>query len=572
MKIPAVNDRINEDMATSGALLHKSEIRHSYPHCWRCKKPVMYRATPQWFISMEINDLREKALTAIDQVVWTPSWGKQRIYSMVEGRPDWCLSRQRAWGVPITVISCKDCGEIIKDKKLVEKIDELFLKEGADAWFRHDLEVFLEEGTTCAGCGGSAFVKEDDILDVWFDSGVSHAAVCEERAELRWPADLYLEGSDQHRGWFQSSLLTSVGTRGRAPFDGVLTHGYVVDGQGKKMSKSIGNVVAPQEVIDKYGAEILRLWVASEDYRDDVKVSEEILRQVSDSYRKIRNTLRYMLGNLSDFEPGRDRVKIADLPELDRWALKRFHELNSKIKKAYEKYECHSIYHNLNYFCGMTMSSFYLDIIKDRLYTAGTDSLSRRAAQTVLHDILDGMLKLMMPILSFTAAETWEHFHNLDDKAPLSRSIFFTEFVTADAEIIDAELDIKWNRLIEIRAEITRALEIARREKVIGHPLEAEVLLRSNADLQPFLEKEWQTIREISIVSALKRTDEIVETQLPPYVSEVIKGLVVMVRPAAGEKCERCWTRSTTVGTDARHPLLCDRCNSVMETIKVLEE
>jgi len=572
LKVPEVNDRINEDLAQSGALVHKDEMHHSYPHCWRCKKPVMYRATPQWFISMEKNDLRKKALASIDKVVWTPSWGKQRIYSMVEGRPDWCLSRQRAWGVPITVISCKDCGEVVRDNRLVEKIDELFKKEGADAWFRHDLDVFLEDGTTCTACGSGEFVKEDDILDVWFDSGVSHAAVCEEREELRWPANLYLEGSDQHRGWFQSSLLTAVGTRGRAPFDGVLTHGYVVDGQGKKMSKSIGNVVAPQEVIDKYGAEILRLWVASEDYRDDVKVSEEILKQVSDAYRKIRNTIRYMLGNLSDFEAERHRVEVAELPELDRWALKRFDELNTKVKKAYEKYEFHSIYHNLNYFCGTTMSSFYLDIIKDRLYTAGTEAPSRRAAQTVLHDILDGMLKLMAPILSFTAAETWEHFYSLDAKAPLSQSVFFTEFAASGEGIMDEVLDSKWNRLIEIRTEITRALEIARREKVIGHPLEAEVLLKSDADLEPFLVDEWQTIKEISIVSALKHTNETVEAELPPYVSETVKGLVIMVRPAAGEKCERCWIRSTSVGSHEQHPQLCDRCNTVLESMHISEE
>jgi isoleucyl-tRNA synthetase len=396
--------------------------------------------------------------------------------------------------------------------------------------------------------------------------------VVEEREELRWPADLYLEGSDQHRGWFQSSLLASVGTRGRAPFDGVLTHGYVVDGQGKKMSKSIGNVVAPQEVIDQYGAEILRLWVASEDYRDDVKVSDEILRQVSDAYRKIRNTIRYMLGNLSDFDPNNHRVDAVDLPELDRWALKRFYELNSKVTRAYEKYEFHSIYHNLNYFCGTTMSSFYLDIIKDRLYTAGTDSRLRRAAQTVLHDILDGMLKLMAPVLSFTAAETWEHFRNLDEKAPLTESIFFTEFVASEEDPSGNNFDKKWNRLIAIRAEITKALEIARREKVIGHPLEAEVLIKADSELLAFLEKEWRTMQEISIVSALKKTDEIVQDSLvKPFVSEEVAGLTVMIRPAAGEKCERCWIRCTTVGTSKEHPLICDRCSQVLATMQLDE-
>ncbi|MDP3695172.1 MAG: class I tRNA ligase family protein, partial [Desulfocapsaceae bacterium] len=360
-QVPAVNKVINGDMWAAGVLLHESAITHSYPHCWRCKKPVIYRATPQWFISMDQNDLRAKALAEIEKVEWTPAWGMQRIQSMVTNRPDWCLSRQRTWGVPVTVLSCKECGEVLMNEVVVERIDVLFRQEGADAWFRHGIEDFLEPGTCCAQCGSTNFIKEEDILDVWFDSGVSHAAVCEEREDLRSPADLYLEGSDQHRGWFQSSLLTSVGTRGRAPFKGVLTHGYVVDGKGKKMSKSIGNVVAPQEVIDKFGAEILRLWVASEDYRDDVKVSDEILKQVADAYRKIRNTIRYMLGNLFDFDPEQDRVVYADLPEIDRWALARFEELKGRVTAAYERFEFHSIHQVLNYFCGLTMSAFYLD-------------------------------------------------------------------------------------------------------------------------------------------------------------------------------------------------------------------
>ncbi len=568
LKVPAVNDQINDDMADLGVLIHNSKISHSYPHCWRCKKPVLYRATPQWFISMDNNNLRDSALENIEKVTWTPAWGMQRIHSMVEGRPDWCLSRQRAWGVPITVVSCKDCGEVIKDQKLVDKIDELFLQDGADAWFKYDLDEFLDGETCCTQCGSKNFIKEEDILDVWFDSGVSHAAVCEERDELKSPADLYLEGSDQHRGWFQSSLLTSVGTRNCAPFQGVLTHGYVVDGQGKKMSKSIGNVVAPQEVIEKYGAEILRLWVSSEDYRDDVKVSDEILKQVSDAYRKIRNTIRYILGNLSDFDPSVNRVELNELAELDRWALSRFHELNAKVINAYEKYEFHSIYHNLNYFCGTTMSSLYLDILKDRLYTSGTESMSRRAAQTTLYDILDGLLRLMTPILSFTAAETWEHFKNLDSKAPLSKSVFFSEFAPVQTDIISDEMSSKWSRLLDIRSEITKALEIARRDKIIGHPLEAEVLVKAEGELDAFLQSEWQTIKEISIVSALGKIEESTTVELKPYLSEEIEGLVVMVRPAEGVKCERCWTRSTTVGTIAAHPEICDRCTSVLNEME----
>ena len=568
LQVPGVNNLINDDMKKSGALIHKSDIRHSYPHCWRCKKPVMYRATPQWFITMDTG-IREKALENIQKVQWTPAWGMQRILSMVEGRPDWCLSRQRTWGVPITVISCMSCGEVLKDETLVKKIDELFLKEGADAWFKYEVRDFVGEGTVCAKCGGSDFVKEEDILDVWFDSGVSHAAVCEERPELRSPADLYLEGSDQHRGWFQSSLLTSVGTRGRAPFKGVLTHGYVVDGQGKKMSKSIGNVVAPGEVIEKYGAEILRLWVASEDYRDDVKVSDEILRQISDAYRKIRNTIRYMLGNLSDFDPQKNSVDLRELPELDRWALVRFEELRRKVVGAYERYEFHSIYHNLNYFCGMTMSAFYLDILKDRLYTAGTDSFSRRSAQTALFTILDGIIRLMAPILSFTAAETWEHLYALDPQAPLSAGVFFADFPDPVPDLMDKETEARWARLLALRSEITKALEIARREKIIGHPLEADVLVLIAGELGDFLTEEWQTLQEISIVSALTGVEEFPDVGLSPFFSEEIKGLSIMVRPADGDKCERCWTRSTSVGENKEHPAICDRCCTIIADMHI---
>ncbi len=571
-RVPGVNSRIIADMEESGVLVKQSGISHSYPHCWRCKKPVMYRATPQWFISMDNNGLREKALAEIEQVKWTPSWGMQRIHSMVEGRPDWCLSRQRSWGVPITVISCTKCGEIVRSQELVDTIDSLFKKEGADAWFRHDVETFIGKDHICSSCGSADFTKEEDILDVWFDSGVSHAAVCEERDVLRSPADLYLEGSDQHRGWFQSSLLTSVGTRSRAPFHGVLTHGYVVDGEGKKMSKSVGNVVAPGEVIEKYGAEILRLWVSSEDYRDDVKVSDEILRQVSDAYRKIRNTIRYMLGNLSDFDPACNTVAVADLSELDRWALNKYEELKKKIVTSYNNYEFHSIYHGLNNFCGTTMSAFYLDIIKDRLYTSGTDSHLRRSTQTVLYEILNGILRLMSPVLSFTAIEAWESLHGQNDKTPLTESIFFTEFPEIKEKALEDELEQRWNNLIKIRSEITGALEIARRDKVIGHPLEAEVLLGVEGDLADFIKKEWKTIKEICIVSELSELSTASVGNLPVVESEDVLGLKIAIQAAPGEKCERCWIRSTTVGDNVNHPQICDRCSTVIADMDLVVE
>lgn len=566
-KIPAVNDVIIEDMKSAGVLVHQTDIGHSYPHCWRCKKPVMYRATPQWFISMDEKGLRQASLTAIKDVTWTPSWGMQRIYSMVETRPDWCLSRQRSWGVPITVISCRKCGEIVCNDELFANIDKLFLKEGADAWFKYDVNDFLGEGYTCT-CGSSDFEKEEDILDVWFDSGVSHAAVCEIRDELKAPADLYLEGSDQHRGWFQSSLLTSVGTRGKAPFHGVLTHGYVVDGEGKKMSKSVGNVVAPGEVIEKYGAEILRLWVSSEDYRDDIKVSDEILKQVSDSYRKIRNTIRYMLGNLSDFDPVKNRVASEELPELDLWALAKYEDLKKRVIDSYEKYEFHTIYQALNYFCGTTMSAFYLDILKDRLYTSGTDSFLRRSAQTVLYDILEGLLKMMSPVLSFTATEAWESLKGLDQKAPLEEAIFFTEFPVARDTGFDASREKRWDDLIAVRSEVTKALEIARREKIIGHSLEAHVIIAGGGSYTEFIDREVETIKEISIISELTRSADLLSDNDRVFASEDIEGLEIVIEPASGEKCERCWTRSVTVGQDNKHPEICERCATVVAAIE----
>ena len=569
-KIPEVNRQLNEDMSNAGTLIYEDTINHSYPHCWRCKKPVIYRATPQWFISMEKNDLRQRSLENIERVTWTPGWGMQRIYSMIENRPDWCLSRQRAWGVPITVVSCKACGEIVKDDRLLKNIDELFTKEGADAWFSHELEDFLPDSMVCKTCGDNSFSKETDILDVWFDSGVSYAAVCEQREELAAPADLYLEGSDQHRGWFHSALLASVGTRGNAPYKGVLTHGYVVDGQGKKMSKSVGNVVAPQEVIEKYGAEILRLWVSSEDYRDDIKVSDEILKQVSDAYRKIRNTIRYMLGNLSDFEPDTHGVPYEKLEELDQWALARYEELKQKIISSYETYEFHSIYQALNYFSGTTMSAFYLDILKDRLYTSGTESNSRRAAQTVLYEILDGVLKLMSPILCFTATEAYDVLNKRDQKADLDGGIFFKDFpeITPDY-ILDEETELRWSRLMSVRSEITKALENARAEKVIGHPLEAKVLVNVEGEIAEFLSSQWQVIKEISIVSELTSVSRDQFEDLTVYASEELKGLQIAIKPASGDKCERCWTRSESVGQNNDHPLICNRCSTVVNSINL---
>lgn len=566
-QVPDVNREINDDMARDGILVKEGAIEHSYPHCWRCKKPVMYRATEQWFISMEKLDLRKKALQAIEEVTWTPAWGQQRIHDMVEGRPDWCLSRQRSWGVPLTVLTCSTCGDVLRNEEVCARIEELFMQEGADAWFKYEAEDFVGDGVRCE-CGGTEFRKETDILDVWFDSGVSHAAVLERREELRSPADLYLEGSDQHRGWFQSSLLTSVGTRGRAPYKGVLTHGYVVDGQGKKMSKSVGNVIAPQEVIDQYGAEVLRLWVASENYQDDVKVSDEILKHVSDAYRKMRNTIRFLLSNLTDFDPVVHTASADDFTEIDRWALSRYAELVRRVERAYEEYEFHAIYHSLHNFCGTVVSSLYMDILKDRLYCSAPDDPKRRAAQTVIYRILDGLLRLMAPILCFTTAEAWEHFHGLTQDAPLEESVFFADFPVVTDIGEDKELDARWQQLLQIRSEITKILEAARRDKVIGLSLDAEVLLEVNGDIKEFLVENLGLVKELCIVSNLQMVEKLEQGEkMVVGAAEDIADLKIAVRPATGEKCERCWVVETSVGVDSEHPTLCTRCCAVVRSL-----
>ena len=457
------------------------------------------------------------------------------------------------------------CGEVLKDEEVARKIVDVFMEEGADAWFKHDVSHFIGRDRSCTSCGGTAFLKENDILDVWFDSGVSYAAVLEERAELKSPADLYLEGSDQHRGWFQSSLLAAVGTRGIPPYKGVLTHGFVVDGQGKKMSKSIGNVIAPEEIIKTYGAEILRLWVASEDYRDDIKISDDILKQLTDAYRKIRNTIRFLLGNLYDFKPEADMVPPGEMDEIDRWALHQFEQFKRRSVKAYADFDFHIVFHGLYQFCGVTLSALYLDIIKDRLYTALPDSRERKAAQTVLYDMLEGLLCLMAPVMSFTAEEAWEYLPGAGEEGRQERgSVFLQEFPPENPAAVDAELDKKWKRLLEVRSEITKALEGARRDKIIGHPLEARVMVKADGSLGDFLTDKWETLKMIAIVSELAHTDDLpVET----FVSEELPDLHVQVLPAAGGKCERCWLRSETVGTVADHPNLCSRCNSVVSRL-----
>ena len=468
------NAEIIEILQRNNKLIKEEKIKHSYPHCWRCKKPVIFRATEQWFISMQKNELREKALSEIDRVIWIPKWGRERIHGMVTNRPDWCLSRQRSWGVPVTILKCTECEEFVTDHEALAKIVGLVENHGADIWFMKNAEEFLPTGFKCRRCGGASFSKEMDILDVWFDSGVSHAAVLEKDDRLSWPADLYLEGSDQHRGWFQSSLLASIGTRGKAPYGTVLTHGFTVDGQGKKMSKSLGNVVAPQEVIKSNGAEILRLWVSAEDYKDDVRISKVILERLTEAYRKIRNTCRFLLGNIYDFD-GNDYGK--DLLEIDRWAMSRLQTFTKKVSAAYESFDFHEVFHSIYNFCIVDMSSFYLDVLKDRLYTFRSDSPERRAAQWVLRQILCAMTQLMAPVLSFTSEEVWSHIkQKMQD---IEESVFLSEFPVADDKYLDLQLEKKWGDLFILRNEVNKALEIKRAEKFIGNSLEAKITLLS---------------------------------------------------------------------------------------------
>lgn len=550
-------------LKNKNVLLKEEKITHSYPHCWRCKKPVIFRATEQWFISMEKNKLREKSLSEIDSVTWIPRWGKDRIRGMVAKRPDWCISRQRAWGVPITLIRCDGCGEFIKENEVFERIIKSVEENGADIWFMKKTEEFLPSAYKCKKCGGNSFSKETDILDVWFDSGVSHAAVIEVDERLSWPADMYLEGSDQHRGWFQSSLLASVGTRGKSPYRTVLTHGFVVDGQGKKMSKSLGNVVAPQEVIKSNGAEILRLWVSAEDYRDDIRISKEILDRLTEAYRKIRNTCRFLLGNIYDFD-GRDYSR--DLLEIDRWAMSRLQTFIKKVVSAYEDFDFHEVFHYIYNFCVVDMSSFYLDVLKDRLYTFKSDSVERHTAQWVIYQVISAITRLMAPILSFTAEEVWQSIgRSAKSKGQRANdsgdSVFLVSFPDVDEKYYDPELEKKWDNLFVLRDEVNKALEIKRAEKFIGNSLEAKIVLYLPGKYSALISGYRDFLPTFFIVSAVEITDKSPDVS---YKSIEMEGLEIKVERAPGAKCQRCWNWSESVGTFAEAPDICERCYKVV--------
>ncbi|PIV22126.1 MAG: isoleucine--tRNA ligase [Deltaproteobacteria bacterium CG03_land_8_20_14_0_80_45_14] len=543
-------DAVNKKLAEVGALLKEEMMVHSYPHCWRTNDPIIFRATEQWFISMDKMGLRQNALKSINEVAWIPPWGRDRIYGMIENRPDWCVSRQRAWGIPITVFYCSVCKQSLVNQQTIDHVVHLFEEKGADIWFEEGANRLLPKGTQCAQCGGKDFTKEMDILDVWFDSGVSYAAVLEKRKELEFPASLYLEGSDQHRGWFHSSLLTSVGTRGRAPYLSVLTHGFVVDGEGKKMSKSAGNVIAPEEVINQLGADVLRLWVAAEDYKDDIKISNEILKRLADSYFRIRNTYRFLLGNLYDFHPEKDRVPYQELHEMDRWALHQLQKLIARVREAYERFEFHTVYHSVQNFCAVEMSALYFDILKDRLYTFSTRSRGRRSAQTALYEILKALTCLMAPILSFTAEEVWKYLPQESGKA---ESVHLTSFPEVQSEYVDDALNERWEQIWEIRAIVTKALEEARKEKVIGLSLDAQVHLHLPEKIFSFLQCYEKDLKSIFIVSSVT---------LHPAVSGTKdeKEVRAEVSRADGKKCERCWNYDVSVGYHPEHQAICQRC------------
>jgi len=540
------NDAVNKKLAEVGALLKEEMMVHSYPHCWRTNDPIIFRATEQWFISMDKKGLRQNALKSINEVTWIPPWGRDRIYGMIENRPDWCVSRQRVWGIPITVFYCSACKQLLVNQETIDHIARLFEEKGADIWFEEGAHHLLPKGTQCTQCGGKDFTKEMDILDVWFDSGVSYAAVLEKRTELEFPASLYLEGSDQHRGWFHSSLLTSVGTRGRAPYRSVLTHGFVVDGEGKKMSKSAGNVIAPEEVINQLGADVLRLWVAAEDYKDDIKISSEILKRLADSYFRIRNTYRFLLGNLYDFHPEKDRIPYRELHEIDQWALHQLQKLIARVREAYECFEFHTVYHSVQNFCAVEMSALYFDILKDRLYTFSSHSRGRKSAQTALYEILKALTCLMAPILSFTAEEVWNHLPPEPGKA---ESVHLTSFPEVKSEYLDDGLSERWERIWEIRAIVTKALEEARKEKVIGLSLDAQIHLHIPEKVFSFLECYEKDLKSIFIVSSvtLHQTKDEKEVR-----AEVLR--------ADGKKCERCWNYDVSVGHHPEHRVICQRC------------
>lgn len=543
------NEKILEKLQSTGNLLATEKIAHQYPHCWRCDNPIIFRAADQWFASVDA--LKDDAVKSINNVKWVPQWGQDRITSMVLDRADWCISRQRTWGVPIPIFYCEDCGKELINKDTIAAVSKLFREQGPDKWWELDASEILPAGTKCE-CGCGSFTKEKDIMDVWFDSGSSHAAVCEEREDLVYPADIYLEGNDQYRGWFQSSLLTSVATNGTAPYKTVITHGMIQDGEGKKMSKSKGNAISPQEIVDKYGADVLRLWVVSADYKTDMRMSQEALKQLSEGYRKLRNTARYIMSNINDFDPNKDMVSYSDMLELDKWAVMKLNKLIEKTLEAYETYEFHGIYNAILNFCIVDMSNFYLDILKSRLYTEKPESHARRSAQSAMFIILDALVKLLAPVIAFTAEEIWKYMphYDTDDK----RSVMFASMPKPNSEYESNELEEKWNKIIEVRNDVNKALEIARNDKLIGKPLDAEAEVFAKGELYTLLKSIEGELAEIFITSKASVSEEKADGA---YDGEVVS---VKIEASKYEKCGRCWVHSETVGTIDGFDGICADC------------
>ncbi len=543
------NDAILKDMTESGALFASEKVLHSYPHCWRCKKPIIFRATPQWFCSVDA--FKEEAAGACEDVNWIPAWGKDRIQSMVRERADWCISRQRHWGLPIPVFYCEDCGKPVCNDATIDAVSRLFGEKGSNAWYELSAGEILPEGFACPHCGGKRFRQETDTLDGWFDSGSTHIASLKKGDAAHWPADLYLEGADQYRGWFQSSLLTAVATQGRAPYKEVLTHGWVVDGEGKAMHKSLGNSIAPEEIVKKFGADVLRMWVASSDYRVDVRVSDDIFKQLSQAYLKIRNTCRFLLGNLEGFTPDADLLPFEELEEIDRWALGRLNALVEKCLAGYEDYEYHVVYHAIRNFCVVELSNFYLDVIKDRLYCEEKDGKLRRSAQTAMYWILDGMVRLLTPILAFTSDEIWTFMPHTSDVN--AEAAVYNDMAKVNPLWTDEALDQKWSRLLDLRDRVKKAMEEAKVQK----SLEVKILLKADGEEYDFLKNTRNLLPTVFITSSV----------------ELEKGeaFTVEILPADGSKCERCWTFTPTVGSDPEHPTLCARCAGVVKSFVRLD-
>lgn len=545
------NQHVIKKLQELGRLLYQEEIEHSYPHCWRCKKPVIFRATEQWFISLDKNGLRQKALDEIDRVRWIPTWGRDRIFNMLQVRPDWCISRQRTWGIPITIFYCEKCREPFWSNESFRNVIKAVEESGADIWFEKDASYFLPRGTTCKKCNNPTFVKEEDILDVWFDSGVSWAAVCKERKELTYPVDMYLEGSDQHRGWFHSSLLTSVGNEGQAPYKSVLTHGFVVDGTGRKMSKSLGNVIAPEEIIEKYGAEILRLWATYEDYRDDIKISKDIINRLVETYRRVRNTLRFLHANIhDDFDPTQHSVSYDQLSYLDKWLLSRLHRLIERVRDAYNTYTFHTIYHAVQNFCTVDLSALYLDIVKDRIYVENKNALKRRASQTVIYETLVSLLKLIAPILSCTAEEMWTFLKGYVQE----ESIFLASFPESRKELIRPEVEEEWEKIWRIRELANKKIEEKRVEKVVGHSLDTRIVIKASESDFALLGRLGHELKDVFIVSQIDLQKGDSDTE-------------ITVSKADGQKCERCWQYATDITAAAgKFPNTCKRCADTLSS------